>query len=79
VVRHVAAAAACVLTRRVYLVRLASVYDWVQGFFRKRAEAKAEIAGNEAGVRVGRVLAEFLAGRLDASRLPTVLGAILCE
>ena len=78
VVRHVAAAAACVLARRVYLVRIASVYDWVQGLFRGRAEAKAEVAGNVAGIRVGRVLREYLTGRLDVSRLKAVLGAILC-
>ncbi len=79
VVRHVAAAAACVLVRRVYLVRVASLYDWVQGLFRGRAEAKAEIAGNRAGLRVGRVLADYVGGRLDVSRLRAVLGAILCE
>jgi len=79
VVRHLAAAAACVLARRVFLVRLASIYDWAQGLFRGGAEAKAEIAGNEAGLRVGRVLVEYLGGRLDISRLRAVLGAILCE
>lgn len=79
VVRHVSAAAACVLVQRGYLVRLASAYDWVQGLFRNRLEARAELAGNQAGLRVGRVLVEFLAGRLDAARLRPVLAAILCK
>lgn len=78
VVRHVAAAAACVLARREYLVRFASLYDWVQGLFRGRAEAKAEIAGNNAGIRVGRALAGYLDGSLDNARLKAVLAAILC-
>lgn len=77
VVRHVAAAAACVLVGRVYLVRLASLYDWVQGLFRGRAEAKAEVAGNEAGIRVGRILLEYLDGRLDVARLKAMLAALL--
>lgn len=77
VVRHVAAAAACVLVGRVYLVRLASLYEWVQGLFRGRAEAKAEMAGNEAGIRVGRSLLEYLDGRLDGVRLKAILAALL--
>lgn len=79
VVRHVAAAAACVLVGRGYLVRLASAYDWMQGLFRNRIEAQAELAGNQAGLRVGRVLREFLAGRLEVTRLRPVLAAILCK
>lgn len=79
VVRHVAAAAACVLVGRTWLVRVASAYDWLQGLFRNRLEARAELAGNQAGLRVGRVLVEYIEGRMTPVRLRLVLGAILCK
>jgi hypothetical protein len=78
--RHLAAAAACVLLRKPYWRIAAQAVDRVQGILRGRPdEAAAEAAGNRAGADLGRELETYLRGDCTRAALTRRLRAQLCR
>lgn len=77
--RHLAAGAAVVLTRRQFLIPAANILDWAQGLVRRRRqEARAEICGNRTGAEIGRLLADYLRGGLTRDDLKRRLRTLVC-
>ncbi len=79
VVRHVASAAACVLAGRSGFIAAANLVDRLQGLIRNGVEARAEVAGNQAGAEVGRCLQACLAGGISPDEARRWLLRVLCE
>ncbi len=76
--RHIAAGAAAVLARRTPLVWAANVLDWIQGLVRgNRREARAEVAGNLTGARLGRALRAYLEGAVTREALERTIRDLL--